>query len=337
MKRFFCNCGQEIYFDNLFCGVCGSQIGFDPGDQNLHILIPGQTTWKITNQPDKQYRVCEHRDNELQCNWLIPAESHFTQCLSCSMTRQIPMLDNPDNWVRWQRLESAKRRLFYGLLVLDLPLGTANQKNLVFDFLEDKRSNPSLALEHVLSGHNNGVITINAAEADGSFREAAKEAMNEPYRTLLGHFRHETGHYYWDVLIKKGVNYDAFQQLFGDEQQDYAASLDAHYATGPRADWQQEYISAYASAHPMEDWAETWAHYLLMIETLETGFHYGVIERRTGDQKFELWFEEWLQLVRVINALNRSTGHADAYPFVVSQKVQQKLEFIHKLITENQS
>jgi hypothetical protein len=220
--------------------------------------------------------------------------------------------------------------MLYGLLSLKLP--QMSRRGLVFDFLEDKRSNPLVSVEHVLSGHAQGVITINAAEADASYREATKEAMNEPYRTLLGHFRHEIGHFYWEMLVEASADLDAFRQLFGDEQQDYRQALDQYYADGPDADWQESYISAYASAHPLEDWAETWAHYLLMMETLETALSYDLIAKLEQDQLFENWLGEWMQLVVVMNALSRSTGHTDAYPFVISPTVQRKLQFIHDLL-----
>lgn len=329
MKRFYCACGQEVYFDNLFCGSCGHLLGFDPDTQTLLTLQPTEFAWQSAADPSKTFLLCEHREHELQCNWLLPAVQQQTQCVSCAMTRTIPVLSSSLNWRRWRTLEAAKRRMIYGLLGLKLPL--VNRQGLVFDFLEDKRSNPTVLLEHVLSGHAQGVITINAAEADASYREATKEAMNEPYRTLLGHFRHEIGHFYWEMLIESS-QIDGFHQLFGDEQQDYRLSLDEYYEHGPEANWQDSYISAYASAHPLEDWAETWAHYLLMMETLETALSYELIAKLEQDQLFENWLREWMQLVVVMNALSRSTGHTDAYPFVISAPVQRKLEFIHELL-----
>lgn len=343
MKRFNCRCGQEVFFDNTHCGACGSQLGFDPTLQRLCSLSPGDSPehWHIDSEDGQiQFRLCSHREHDIQCNWLIPAEQSGQQCASCVLTRYIPLLNKPENLRRWRMLESSKRRMIYGLLRLKLPLYAltdGHESGLVFDFLEDKRSNPELDLEHVLSGHANGVITINVAEADSSYREAAREAMNEPYRTLLGHFRHEMGHFYWDVLIKNTHRYSAFCTVFCYEQQDYKNSLDEYYRTGPSEDWQVNYISSYASAHPFEDWAETWAHYLLMMETLETAFAFGLIPKLEQDGIFEVWFSEWMQLVVVLNALNRSTGSADAYPFVVSDVVQQKLKFIHQLVLENQS
>jgi len=237
-------------------------------------------------------------------------------------------------------LESSKRRLFYSLLSLNLPLNTRYQgfnNGLVFDFLEDKNTNPEVAVEHVYTGHQEGVITLNVAEADSSYREATREAMNEPYRTLVGHFRHEIGHYYWDELIKNQKAYDQFVLIFGDDKVDYRTAVDSYYENGPQEAWQGCYISAYASSHPLEDWAETWAHYLLMIETLETALHFNLIERLGDDWQFEIWISEWMQLAVVLNALNRSIGNADAYPFVISETVQQKLKFIHDLVSEFQS
>lgn len=336
MKRFYCQCGQEIYFENTYCAVCSRQLGFVPEKQQLFSLSQKGELWYLDSDTDSAaYRSCEHRSEQLQCNWLIPADATATQCLSCALTRTIPMLDRAENWRRWRTLEASKRRMIYGLLRLKLPLNPdhdGHQSGLVFDFLEDKRSNPTVAVEHIYSGHANGTITLNAAEADSSYREATREAMNEPYRTLLGHFRHEIGHFYWEQLIRGRPQQAAFTQLFGDAGQDYQTALDHYYHHGPDAQWQETFISAYASAHPLEDWAETWAHYLLMMETLETAFSYGLIPKLAKDWYFEVWMSEWMQLVVVVNALNRSTGSADAYPFVISEPVKDKLKFVHQLV-----
>jgi hypothetical protein len=334
MKRFYCGCGQETFFGNTFCGACGAQLGFDAASQQLLSLTKGDKGWysAVLNQ---SFRFCNNHFNAVECNWLISNESDAQQCMVCSTTRTIPMLGLEQNWRRWRILEAAKRRLFYGLLQLRLPIKAAHQgftDGLVFDFLEDQRTNPSVDLAHVLSGHAAGVITVNAAEADDSYREATREAMNEPYRTLLGHFRHEIGHFYWEQLIKDSKQKAVFIDLFGDDQQDYRAKLDIYYVHGPMEDWHCNYISAYASAHPLEDWAETWAHYMLMMETLETALAYGLVEQVDDDQWFENLLSEWMTLAVVMNALNRSTGQSDAYPFVISEPVRAKLRFIHELV-----
>lgn len=335
MKRFYCRCGQEVFFENMYCSVCDSQLGFVAEQQAIFSLTAQGDKWAVDGDNNRLYRSCEHRDHELQCNWLIPEDSSANQCISCALTRTIPVLDRQENWRRWRTLESSKRRMLYGLLRLKLPLNPMHQGyegGLVFDFLEDQRTNPTVSVEHIYSGHANGVITLNAAEADSSYREATREAMNEPYRTLLGHFRHEVGHFYWDQFIKDKPAYSAFKQLFGDDTVGYRESVDNYYQNGPRENWQQDFISAYASAHPLEDWAETWSHYLLMMETLETAFSFGLIPKMEKDWYFDIWMSEWMQLVVVVNALNRSTGSADAYPFVISSVVKNKLKFVHELI-----
>lgn len=335
MKRFYCDCGQEVFFENMFCSACGNQLGFDADNGQLVTLeLNSDLMEAVSHHSGQTYKLCEHRNHPLQCNWLLATTSEAAQCRSCLLTRTIPVQSIVQNVKRWTILESAKRRLVYGLISLNMPLN--GQTPLIFDFLEDRRSNPDVAQEFVYSGHSNGIITINVAEADSSYREATREAMNEPYRTLLGHFRHETGHYYWEQLITDTSYYADFTNLFGDDRLPYRETLDRYYATGPDPDWQHNFISAYASAHPLEDWAETWAHYLLMHEALETALAYGLINSPAQRVDFDVWMTEWMQLVVVLNALSRSIGNADAYPFVISTPVQQKLRFVHDLVHHTQ-
>ncbi|EMR12275.1 hypothetical protein MPL1_11188 [Methylophaga lonarensis MPL] len=334
MKRFFCTCGQEIFFENTHCNRCGSLLGFDPESLELHAIeaLPDSRARTISG---KTYRRCAHHQHDMQCNWLMADDESQIQCISCRMTRVIPDQNLLRNVRRWSVLESSKKRMLHGVLSLGLPVQQRNGQPLEFRFLEDKWSNPEVQDEQVLSGHLNGVITLNAAEADSSYREATREAMNEPYRTLLGHFRHEMGHFYWDRLIANSPSHAAFRKLFGDETTDYQAALQHYYQHGPRPDWQEFFISAYASAHPLEDWAETWAHYLLMQETLQTAVSFDMITHPENETDFQEWLSEWSQLVVVLNALNRSIGNADAYPFVISKPVQRKLHLIHQLIHSN--
>ena len=200
----------------------------------------------------------------------------------------------------------------------------------MFDFLEDQRSNPQVADEFVYSGHSNGVITVNAAEADDSFRATNRELMNELYRTLLGHFRHELGHYYF--LLMEEADLAEFRRLFGDERQDYQAALDRYYIEGAKEDWRETYISAYASSHPQEDWAETWAHYLHISDTLETAKAYGMLSPGSESGGFRQEITHWTELSLMLNALNRSMGVDDAYPFVITSAVVEKLRFIDRLV-----
>jgi hypothetical protein len=199
-----------------------------------------------------------------------------------------------------------------------------------------------------MTGHDNGLITLNIAEADPAFREKVREQMHEPYRTVLGHFRHESGHYYFDRLIVGSKWMEPFRALFGDERADYAESLQRHYDNGPPEDWNERFISSYASSHPWEDWAESWAHYLHMIDTLDTAFACGMMLRPKRADEPQLVLEEqplrsasfkdmmadWFALTYVLNSLNRSVGMPDAYPFTLSSKVIEKLEFIHRVILD---
>lgn len=341
MKRFFCTCGQEIFTNNLYCPVCGRDVGFDPqsetiwtgvvlSDNRFHPheskSLPSETVFK----------VCEHRFHSIACNWLINVnEIGACQCIACRTTRTIPNLNFSKNIKRWRALEKAKRHLFMTLLKLKL-MNAENafvQKGLKFDFLEDQRSNPNLALDMVLSGHQNGLITMNVAEADEGFLHQMKEDMGEAYRTLLGHFRHEIGHYYWELLIKAQQKETQFRQVFGDERADYAEALKTYYNKKHRAvSWMEEYISAYASSHPLEDWAETWAHYLHIVDTLETAVSYGLSTYEPEQHNFDNWYSEWGRVAQVMTALNQSMGLSDPYPFKISKSVEGKLRFIDEII-----
>jgi hypothetical protein len=261
----------------------------------------------------------------------------------------IPDLSQPENLADWRRIELAKHRLFYTLLKLRLPLTTKledPQQGLAFDFLAAPRPD-SAPSEPVMTGHDRGLITINLAEADDSKREQMRREMGEPYRTLLGHFRHEIAHYYWDILVQNAPGIEAFRQLFGDEREDYGEALKRHYANGPPADWQERFVSAYASMHPWEDWAETWAHYFHMVDTLETASAFGMRVRprvtKGADLSAAIDFDPhsapldrivdaWLPLTFAVNSINRSMGLADLYPFVLTPPVIVKLSFIHDRI-----
>ena len=202
----------------------------------------------------------------------------------------------------------------------------------------------------VMTGHANGVITLNASEADVVYRETTRIKMGENYRTLLGHFRHESGHYYFDLMIAHKPDFiEEFRMLFGDERKDYSEALKKHYNEGPPKDWQSKFVSSYASTHPWEDWAETWAHYLHMMDTLETAYHAGlvvktnkndlnsmeILEDPIGAKDFEKFLQNWMTITFNLNALNRSMGLEDAYPFTLSNPVLDKFRFIHQILLEH--
>jgi hypothetical protein len=273
---------------------------------------------------------------------LIPQQSQQGFCIACRHNRIIPDLASGNNLVLWRRLEVAKRRLFYSLLRLQLPLVTwvEDPAGLAFDFLSPMH-------QPVMTGHLNGAITINLSEADDSERERQRGAMGEPYRTLLGHFRHEIAHYYWDLLANNDASIEEFRTVFGDDRADYGEALRRHHAEGAPSDWSHRYVSAYASAHPWEDFAETWAHYFHIVDTLETARAFGVTTQprvasaagletavdfdpyhATVDQLIEAW----LPLTFAINAINRSMGLNDLYPFVIAPAIVVKLGYVYRLI-----
>jgi len=342
LKRFFCKCGQEIFIDNIFCEKCGRDLIFDPQSE---IMWGGVLNFKsFEAHPDQsldfenpKFKPCSNRFSNIMCNWSVCDETE-SECIACRTTRSTPDQRFESNRKRWRALELAKRRLFVTLLKLKLPIENHSQRSngLAFDFLGGKRSNSKTGSNHVLSGHLNGVITINAMEADEAYIHTMKEQMKEHYRTLLGHFRHEIGHYYWQIMVYDTDKHDAFRELFGDEQQDYQEALNVYYEKSKeRPKFRSNlYITQYASSHPHEDWAETWAHYLHIVDTLETAVSYGISSYEPKVNDFDDWYSEWAAVAQTMNALNRSMGLGDAYPFMITDVVKNKLRFIDNLIDE---
>ncbi len=345
MKVFHCdNCEQPVFFENVRCLNCDHALAFLPDIEMVGALEQADDQqWHSAQAADRTYRLCQNYALHNICNWAVQADDPHPLCIACRLTQRIPDLSQPGNNEAWYRLEVAKRRLLHDLLCLRLPLVNKiddPQGGLEFEFLADT------AQEKILTGHADGRITVNLAEADDAEREKRRVAMHEPYRTLLGHCRHESGHYYWDRLIRDDTaRLEAFRACFGDERDDYAAALQRHYEQGAPADWQNRYISTYATSHPWEDWAETWAHYLHMTDTLETAAAIGLTLRPKHRQDptitsppdpaktpFRRMIDHWISLTYVLNNLNRGLGLADGYPFVLSDAVIEKLRFINESI-----
>ena len=351
MKIFHCNhCDHLLFFENTTCLKCGHQVAYLPDIALMSSLDPMEDgTWRspILQAAGKTYRLCKNYTDEQICNWAVPASDPESLCASCRLTRTIPDLSQPGHRPAWYRLEMAKRRVIFTLLQLSLPLQSFeedSERGLAFEFKADEPG------AKVLTGHLNGVITIHVSEADDVERERQKRAVHEPYRTIVGHIRHEVGHYYWERLIGASTRVETFRSLFGDERQDYAAALQTHYDQGPPADWQDTFVSAYASAHPWEDWAETWAHYLHMVDSLETAAACGLsLDPYRRDEPsmtrvpstvspselpFISLINHWFPLTYVLNNFNRGLGLPDAYPFVLSPTANAKLEYVHGVIAE---
>jgi hypothetical protein len=346
MKLFACqNCGQQLYFENTRCESCGLSLGYLPVRQAVTALRADSPNWRALADPRGRYRYCANSIHGA-CNWLIRASDPEQFCAACRHNRTIPDLTQPDNLAHWRRMEIAKHRLFYTLLRLRLPLRTRGESpdGLAFDFLADA-SGASPGASPVITGHAEGVITINLAEADDAERERRRGQMGEPYRTLLGHFRHEIAHYCWGRLIADTPVVEDFRQIFGDERQDYGAALQRYYSSGAPADWPEHFVTAYATAHPWEDFAETWAHYFHMVDTLETAGAFGVvlapklskglitrIDFDPHDVDMDRLIEAWIPVTFAANSINRSMGLPDLYPFVLSAPVIGKLAFIQARI-----
>lgn len=356
MKLFTCqNCGQLLYFENTHCERCGHALGYYWPETALLTLADEQDgTWAVLGerelaQGDKRVRFCSNAAHNV-CNWLLPAESDETLCLACDLNRTIPNLEKPENRLHWQTLETAKHRLVYSLLRLELPVMSkrANDElGLRFDFKEDE-IDASGQERRVLTGHANGLITLNIIEADDVERERIRKQMGEPYRTLLGHFRHEVGHYYWELMARSEGWLGEFRAVFGDERLDYAQALETHYQKEASMAWRSEFVSDYASAHPWEDWAETWAHYLHVVDTLATAHAFGIqlhpdipasvdLEVAVNFDPYNLdnpdaIMQAWLPVTYAVNSLNRSMGQPDLYPFVLPPPVYDKMRFIHRSI-----
>jgi hypothetical protein len=376
-RAYRCQCGRPVFLRNSQCLACGTPLGYVIDRLGVVPLAPVQDppegeaegeraepdTFTVFGNPDgKRYRRCANLMTAASCNWMVPApregdEPSFNTdglapgyCLACSVNRTIPDLSVESNGELWRKLEHAKRRLISQLLALGLPVVSRHADpahGLAFDFLSNMPGSP-----HVMTGHEHGVITLNAEEAEDAVRERIRAEMREPYRTLLGHFRHEIGHYYWDLLVQPTPWLDEFRALFGDERADYTAALQRHYEQGPPPDWSNRFVSSYASMHPWEDWAETWAHYLHMADTTDTAMSFGVdatnVElasdlfdtddlwrpEHPGAAKFLDFLNGWVLLTNVLNELSRSMGQPDYYPFVLPRSAVGKLQFIHCVITE---
>ncbi|MDO7899414.1 zinc-binding metallopeptidase family protein [Pseudomonas citrulli] len=348
-----CRCGQSLFFRNSQCLACLAVLGYHPEQSLLSSLQPGEQpgTWSLDADPQAGlFRRCANLDTPAGCNWLLPANGQDTLCIACRLNRTIPDLSIPENPERWRKVEIAKRRLVAQLITLGLPViaKTVDENaGLAFDFIGvDPDGQPPM------TGHASGLITLDIKEADDAHREYVRQQMREPYRTLLGHFRHEVGHYYWDRLVASSHWLDAFRTLFGDERASYSDALDRHYQQGAPLDWQTHYVSAYATMHPWEDWAETWAHYLHMMDAVDTALGFGMSAREMdfdyqpfppetlydpwhpGGAAFLSFVNAWIELAGMLNELSRSMGQPDFYPFVVPAAVVTKLHFVHLVIQE---
>lgn len=330
MHQLQCQCGQSVFSENTQCINCGRVLGFDPFQEKM-LSLDLQPDGRLKGPDGHFWHLCANREQHQVCNGLAEGDAPGALCAGCSLNRTIPVLDRPENLRRWKKLESAKRRMITGLARQGLDVRSKNNSHsagMRFDFMEDQRSHPDVLETFVSTGHKSGVITINVVEADDVQRVQARELMGERYRTLLGHFRHEAGHFFYNELTS---DFDAFIQLFGDPSEDYDSALEAYYRDGPSADWARHFISAYACSHPLEDWAECFAHYLHMRDALVTAAACGLATISDGAGLSEQ-LQAWTVLSMGLNEVSRSLGQRDAYPFIITDEIAQKLAFVHEAI-----
>jgi len=354
MKLFSCSaCQQTVHFENSECTKCGHQLAYLPDRGTMTAVESAQGAPEglfvalglLAGQG--RYWRCGNQIDHGACNWAVPeSESPQRFCRACRLNQVIPNLADPKLKQAWIKLEKNKRRLMYTLLELGLPLESRTEdpeRGLAFAFKQDQPGE-----EPVYIGHERGLITINVAEADSPFREKARLELGESYRTLLGHFRHEIGHYYWSRLVDESPHLEPFRELFGDERVSYEEALKAHYQNGAPTDWPSRFVSSYASMHPWEDWAESWAHYLHIVDTLDTARSFGLAlrpqaglgdrhkleagMRRLDFDDFDDLLAAWVPLTVALNSLNRSMGLPDSYPFALSEAAIRKIRFVHDVV-----
>jgi hypothetical protein len=346
MKTYTCQCGNRLFFENVQCVACGRDVGYCEQCSEVTSFFAEENGDFYCDKCGTLARKCTNYQVEQVCNHFVTAAPEAVAepglCSVCQLTETIPDLTIDGNRDKWRRLEQAKRRLVYQLDLLKLPYRGV-EPALSFDFkgnvvpAEGVWRKGELA-EHVYTGHLNGKITINIEEADDVEREKLRVDMNEAQRTLIGHFRHEIGHYYWQLLIQ-GQRETECVEIFGDHNDpDYATALSLYYQQGPRLDWSRAFISAYAASHAWEDFAETFALYLDIRSVLDTAQHLGVpLPQITNPDAFEEYVVAYQKLGIMVNELNRCLGIFDLVPEVIVQPVVDKLNFIHDLLQKASS
>nr|CAA6830485.1 MAG: Unknown protein [uncultured Thiotrichaceae bacterium] len=371
MKTFKCSCEDHpiLFFESSHCVACDRTVGLDDWFDKVepYNLDEASGQYFKASQPETRYQKCDNNADFHACNGMVNLDTFVPSgkegevlCFACRFNRTIPNLSVVEHIPLWKKMEGAKRRALYTLKALSLPLHDINRNlkgGLSFDFTTDRDVSDNFVTrlknqEAVFTGHNCGHITINLAEANDVARSHNKLAMGEQYRTLLGHFRHELGHYYFDKLILNSPEkHRLCKKHFGNDGLSYKKALERHYKEGAPDNWRDGFISEYATMHPYEDWAETWAHYMHIIDTLETAQNFSITGSAPGSDidaedvgelrlpqgayffssqtSITSILDTWIDFSVILNSLNRSMGMNDAYPFVLTQPVRTKLAFIH--------
>jgi hypothetical protein len=346
MRSFTCTCGNQLFFDNSICMRCKHEVGWCPCCKAIVDVITANDGAFACACCHTALVKCENYARHNVCNrFVVSQKSEGSQgetsqgifCDCCRFNRIVPDLKVAGNHEKWYRLEAAKRRTLYGMNHVGFPYGTQADgivPALIFDFkgdiIPDRRYRLMGPFQKIYTGHENGVITINIQEADDVEREKLRVNLHEAQRSLLGHFRHEFGHYIWEVLIKAKREADCIA-LFGDHNNPaYDIALQAYYKDGPKPDWLMNYVSAYASSHPWEDFAETFAVYLDMQSALDTAAN-GSLSDPVDPADLDAMVEAYKNLGIALNEMNRTIGLLDFLPEVFADPIHEKLRFIHSL------
>ena len=339
MQPFPCaSCQQLLFFDNWKCLRCGSQVGYIPEAGLLVALRPVQEWQERIDGVPGRYRPCSNR-TVARCNWMVAHDDPSGRCASCRLTSVRSNDADVESIEAFADAEAAKRRLLHQLWALGLPVidrSVDAVRGVTFELLSSRGRN-------VITGHESGVITLDLSESDDAHRAFVRQQLGEPYRTVLGHLRHEIGHYYWPSLVEGQGQVAEFRAVFGDERLTYEDARDRYYAQDD-GDWSGTHVSQYATMHPWEDWAETFAHYLHIDAGLATaesiGLTVGEPAKSAGRAAWRTrdhitigeMVQSWLGLSLALNAMARSIGQSDLYPFVLSPKVVEKLDFVHRSV-----
>jgi hypothetical protein len=334
MRRFHCDrCGEAVEFAAHRCPGCDAPLGYADDERTIRVLVPtvDAATYRIGVHERLVWRCL---NSAWGCNWMLPAGSSSAWCRSCQLTRGRPDDARPDAVVAWMAAEAAKRRLVHQLDELALPIDVRSSSvpdGLAFDLVH-------LPGEGGITGHLDGVVTLDLAEADDGHREDLRRQLGEPFRTVIGHLRHEIAHHYWGRLVGQTDQLADFRRRFGDERVDYAAAVERHYA-GVNGAWDPtRFVTAYAASHPLEDWAETFAHYLHIVDALDTAVAHDLIPSESrallvadpfATLEFDAVLDAWRPINIAVSAIAETLGGPAVYPFDPVGAVVDKLNFVH--------
>ncbi len=325
MRAFLCRvCDSPLVIEDVECPVCLTPTGYARLEGDMVPVVNGT----YLDADGARWSRC--RNMELSgCNWLVGYEGE--QCFSCGLTRTRPPGADLEGLALYPVAEGAKRHLIAELDRIGLPIVTRAEdpdRGLCFDLL-------SSVNEKIIMGHNRGAVTIDLAEGDDVIRVKMQREFREPFRTMLGHFRHEIGHYYEMLLVRGDERIGQTRELFGDESAPYQEAIERHYLEGPPRGWEATYISSYATMHPFEDFAESFAHFLHIRDAVDTANNFGLIGADDDLVNFgDLVRNTWTPLATALNQINRSMGRRPLYPFRLADRVIEKLDFVAMLAAE---